>query len=86
MAKLLANIYVDYLSEEKHYIEHFKKFDAKISEIVKPAYDDIKNVTAEDMRIMVCNAASQAELYGFYLGIHTALRMMNEINNALFKD
>ncbi len=33
MAKLLANIYIDYLSEEKHYIEHFKKFDAKISEM-----------------------------------------------------
>lgn len=86
MSKLLTNIYINYLSEENHYIEHSKRFDERISEIVKPAYDDIKNVTADDIRMMVCNASSQAEEYGFYLGIHTAYKMINELRNVLYEE
>ena len=83
MDKLLSKFYYKVLCEEQSHHKHGKRFDNEVTELVKPLYEKMDSRSVDDIRELICKASCSAEEYGFYLGIHTALKLMTEAVNIL---
>ena len=59
------------------------KYDEIVTELVKPLYESMDEEAVEEVRELIYSASYSAEKYGFYLGIHTAVKFITEAMNIL---
>lgn len=78
MEELLSKLYEKVICTEDVCIELQRKFDAKVTEMLKPLYQTMEKEQVESIRELICSAACLAEKNGFYLGVHTAVKLMSE--------
>ena len=83
MESLLSRMYDKVICQSEESVAFGIRYDEIVTELVKPLYESMDEEAVEEIRELIYSASYSAEKYGFYLGIHTAVKFMTEAMNIL---
>ena len=83
MESLLSRLYDKVIAQSEESIAFGMRYDEVVTELVKPLYETMDEEAVEEIRELIYSASYSAEKYGFYLGIHTAVKFITEAMNIL---
>lgn len=83
MESLLSRLYDKVICQSEESVAFEIRYDEIVTELVKPLYESMSEDEVEEIRELIYSVSYSAEKYGFYLGIHTAVKFITESMNIL---
>ena len=83
MESLLSRLYDKVICQSEESVAFGMKYDEIVTELVKPLYESMDEDVVEEVRELIYTASYSAEKYGYFLGVHTAVKFITEAMNIL---